>query len=457
MLCKSCFLAWLAVFALPPAASAQWNEQVLYSFQGGTDGAEPIGGMVFDKTGNLYGATNQGGSTACASPSQCGTVFELSPPAQNGDPWIETILYVFKGRIYGDGASPGGGLVMDTAGNLYGVTGYGGTGPCTLLGSIVGCGTVYKLSPPSQQGEPWTEAVLYSLQGGTDGYVPTGDLVFDSVGNLYGATLFGGGKGTNCNSLYGGNCGTIFELSPPKQKGGGWIETVLYSFAGLGTEDLAGDGGEPNGDLFLGDTGDIYGTTFFGGRNVRNCSSGCGTVFQLVRSKDNGTTWKEKILHGFQGYPVEGAGPNGYLALVNGALYGTTLGGGSAEVGTFYELAKSGAGDQWVESTLYSFLNGHDPNTPETALTITTSGEVLGTANSGGAYFGGAVFQLMPPRGSGGWGLSNVYSFGVGSDGAAPAGILIEGPARVLYGTTESGGTGKGCQGGCGTVFAVWP
>jgi hypothetical protein len=162
-------------------AVAQWNEEVLYSFQGFSngaksppDGATPVGGMVFDKQGNLYGATSGGGSSSCLGPGQCGTVFQLAPPAAPGDPWTETVLYVFKGRNYSDGATPEGGLVMDAAGNLYGTTAYDGTGSCELLGSVVGCGTVYELSPPAQPGGAWTETVLYSFQSDRDGYVPGG-------------------------------------------------------------------------------------------------------------------------------------------------------------------------------------------------------------------------------------------------------------------------------------------
>jgi hypothetical protein len=107
---------------------------------------------------------------------------------------------------------------MDAAGNLYGTAAYGGTGDCVLLGIKGGCGTVYEMSPPAQKGDPWTETTLYSFKRGNDGYVPQGNLVFDSAGNLYGATLFGGGKGTTCDPFYQ-YCGTVFELSPPKQKG----------------------------------------------------------------------------------------------------------------------------------------------------------------------------------------------------------------------------------------------
>lgn len=288
--------------AFVTSASAQWYEQVLYSFQGYPDGAYPVGRIVFDKHRNLYGATSEGGSPNCAGPGGCGTVYELSPPAKNGDPWTETVIWIFKGRAYGDGATPGGGLIMDAAGNLYGTTAYDGTGQCRLIGGLVGCGTVYEMSPPSQPGGAWTETVLYSFQGGNDGYAPDGDLVFDKAGNLYGATLFGGGKGTNCgNSLYP-NCGTIFELSPPKQKGGAWSEKVLYSFSGTQAFSIDGDGAEPNGGLLIDDTGAIYGTTGYGGSaGVCQPRGGCGTVFELIPPREQGGGWTESVLHRFLG------------------------------------------------------------------------------------------------------------------------------------------------------------
>ena len=198
-------LPFILVLALAATASAEWKESVLYSFQGGnSDGALPVGKIVFDSSGNLYGATTQGGGQCV--PSQCGTVYQLSPPAKNGDPWIETVRYIFRGFNQGgtDGSLPAGGLVMDSSGNLYGTTAYGGTGNCVLLGTKVGCGTVYELSPPQQQGGAWTETILYSFQGGNDGYFPWGNLVFDKKGNLYGTTIGGG--------AYGG--GTAFEITP---------------------------------------------------------------------------------------------------------------------------------------------------------------------------------------------------------------------------------------------------
>jgi hypothetical protein len=136
------FGRWLSYFvvilSLASAASAEWKEKVLYSFQGGSnDGSVPVGGIVFDKQGNLYGATSDGGM-----------VYQLAPPAKPGGTWTETVLYVFQGNTSGDGATPEGGLVIDSAGNLYGTTAYGGTGNCVLLGNSVGCA-----EPPVSAGQ----------------------------------------------------------------------------------------------------------------------------------------------------------------------------------------------------------------------------------------------------------------------------------------------------------------
>src|SRR5580692_12561561 len=222
------FLAlFTVILALASAASAEWKEKVLYSFQGLPDGSLPVGAVVFDKAGNLYGATTEGGSSSCRSVAQCGTVYQLAPPAKQGEPWTETVLYIFKGNTSNDGASPVGGVVIDSAGNLYGTTGYGGTGNCTVLGTLMGCGTVFEMSPPKQKGGKWTETVLYSFPTPKQGFLPQGDLIFDRAGNLYGATQFGGGFGTTCDPFYQ-YCGAVFELSPPKTKGGKWTEKVLH-------------------------------------------------------------------------------------------------------------------------------------------------------------------------------------------------------------------------------------
>jgi uncharacterized repeat protein (TIGR03803 family) len=177
------------VFELsPPTATGQpWTEAVLYSFgASSTDAAVCNGTVVFDKAGNLYGATHSGGTYGY------GAVFELSPPASTGLPWTETVLYSLNPAI-GDGVNPYTGLVVDTAGNLYGVT---------YLGGSAGSGVVFEVSPAG--GGVWTETVLHSFNKNTDGGNPYGGLMI-SGNHLFGVTTVGGPS-------KGG--GTVFEVIP---------------------------------------------------------------------------------------------------------------------------------------------------------------------------------------------------------------------------------------------------
>jgi hypothetical protein len=436
---------FIVVVALASAASAEWNEKVLYSFQGVPDGATPAGGVVFDKAGNLYGATTDGGSSSCRSIQQCGTVYQLAPPTKQGDPWTETVLYVFKGNTSNDGASPFGGLVIDSAGNLYGTTGYGGTGDCVLLGTKMGCGTVFELSPPQQKGGTWTETVLYSFPTAKQGYVPRGDLVFDSAGNLYGATEFGGGFGICDQNIYL-YCGAVFELSPPKTKGGKWTEKVLHGFKG------GADGANPNGGLLLDSTGAIYGTTAWGGGTT--CQGpGCGTAFELRSSAKTGGAWTEKIVHRFTG-GNDGAGPNGGLIFdTKGSLCGTTGGGGKGDAwGTVFKLSPpNGRNGPWREAFLHVFdtCGRYDPCEPNTGLIFDSVGNLYGVA--------GVLFRMKPPMGTGNnWKFGVLYTFTGPPDGFDPVGLIFGG-TDAIYGATLDGGIGQACQGGCGTVFEASP
>ena len=446
----------MLILAFVSVASASWKEQVLYSFQGGNDGEVPAGAVVFDKRGNLYGTTVGGGADNCAPIAACGTVFELSPPAKKGDPWTETVLYVFKGKVYNDGDTPGGGLVLDAAGNLYGATEYGGAGDCVLLGTKAGCGTVFEMSPPVQKGGAWTETILYSFQSGKDGYVPQGNLTFDKSGNLYGATYFGGGKGNTCNPYFQ-YCGTVFKLSPPKQKGGQWTEKVLHSF-GSGN-----DGANPNGGLLFDSKGAIYGTTWAGGSSSNpdcktNIDVGCGTIFKLSPPKTKGGKWSEKLLYSFQGPSKDGAGPDGGLIFdAKHALYGTTVGGGSQGDGIVFQLLAA-KGGSWLETSLHTFSNANDGSAPMAGLFLDKAGNLFGTAALGDTYGGGTVFELKPATG-GSWTFAVLHEFTGAPDGSYPASRLVAGKGGNLYGTTEqSGNTGQNCGNyGCGTVFEVSP
>lgn len=464
MLRKRYILALLFVFTLTTSAFAQWNEQVLYSFQYGTDGAQPVGSIVFDKQGNLYGVATDGGANNCAGVGGCGVVYELSPPKNSGGAWTETILHVFQGLVSGDGSAPVGGLTIDAAGNLYGTTAYDGVGQCTLIGYVVGCGVVFEMSPPSQPGGAWTETVLYSFQGGNDGSFPWGDLTFDKAGNLYGATRFGGGKGTNCNVLYGGNCGTIFELSPPKMKGGSWTEKVLHSFAGVASGAVVfGDGAEPNGGLVLDAVGNIYGTTQVGGFNCPHSSFlGCGTVFELAPPEGSGGVWTEAMLHAFFVNASDGGGPLAGVALnEEGNLYGTTSGGGSEGWGTVFELERAAApGAIWAENVLYNFTvsNGALPSGP--VLIDPKDNSLYVTAAGGGTSKGGTLSKLqaasISPSGRDTWLGTVLYNFVEGGSNAAHPDSKLVLHSGALYGNSLWGGNGP-CQGGCGTVYKVWP
>lgn len=451
----------LPVFLRAVSVSAEWKEKVLYSFQGGMDGgkdgAVPAGGVVLDEAGNLYGATSDGGD-GCVT-GGCGTVYQLIP--QKDGTWKENILHMFSGT---DGASPESGLIQDAEGSLYGTTAWGGTGPCVVGGSNVGCGTVYEMVRPSRTGGGWTHKVLYNFQGDKDGQTPIGNLAFDEAGNLYGVTWFGGGYGS-CDP-FDKYCGTVFRLSPAKYKGDAWREEVLYSLHGVKPGELIGDGAWANGGLVLDQEGVIYGTTKWGGLITYYCPydpvndfSGCGTVFELTPPSKQGGLWSKKAIYLFKGRPNDGGGPNGDLILrANGVLYGTTIGGAQYEGGVVFELtpptAKNGV---WNERLIHVFTGGVDGSNPGTGLIAGAHGSFYGTA-SGGPNFAGLIFRMTPPSWNAGvWTFKTVYDFAGSPDGDGPTG-LTDSPAGAVYGTTLYGGTSQNCGNyGCGTVFELSP
>jgi len=283
--------------------SAGGAESILYAFKGGTsDGIEPAGGLALDKKGNLYGTTVFGGNgTPCGS-AGCGTVFKVTPGGS------ESVLHAFQGGS--DGAEPGGGVIRDANGNLYGTTGGGGN--TDNICPPIGCGTVFKIAPDG------TESVLYAFQAGNDGVAPAAGLVMDAAGNLYGTTGYGG-NGVNCPNGPSG-CGTVFKLA---QDGS---ETVLYAFKG------GSDGQLPDSVLIMDKAGNLYGTTFLGGSNgCKRDGGGCGTVFKVA---PDGTETILQVLGG-----LHGSRPRGSLLMTNGYLYGTA-GGGSFNDGVVFKMRK---------------------------------------------------------------------------------------------------------------------
>jgi len=352
-------------------------------------------------------------------------------------------------------------LIADHAGNLYGVTLIGGDSghDCYLGAAKKGCGAVFELTPPSVPGGSWSEVLLYSFQGVTDGDGPGGPLVFDQAGNIFGTTQ-GGGSNPGCP-----NCGTVFELSPPTSEGGVWKETVIHRFAGSSTP----DGASPNGGLVFDRNGNLYGTTFIdGGLQL-------GIVFELSPPTVSGGTWKETVIHRFTSFP-DGAYPSSSLIIDNGALYGMTNGGGvdcysdTYGCGIVYNLAPPAtAGDAWSEEVLYRFgqfgLHPGDGTNPEGGLIFDTLGNLYGTTVNDGStqcvssYAQcGTAFQLSPPiRGLGPWTETTLWKFAGGSDGTFPQTALVMDGQGALYGTTPAGGSGCVGGDGCGIVFKLVP
>jgi uncharacterized repeat protein (TIGR03803 family) len=429
----------LLAAAVAPAHAAT-KETVVLTFDA-SNGMVPLSSLIADKAKSLYGTTSVGGNGTCADfggATGCGTVFELSPPTVKGGAWVHTVLYNFQGA--GDGIGPAGALVFDQNGNLYGTTEVGGVGTCTN-----GCGTVFKLSPPKVKGGAWTESVLYSFHGGSgDGATPIARLVLDANGNLYGTTFFGGGS--NCAG-YG--CGTVFELSPPAVQGGPWTEHLLHSFPG-GT---SSDGSGPGPGLIFDLAGNLYGTTGFGG-----LYNG-GTIFQLRPPAQQGGPWTEIQLYNFT-CGTDGCSPSASVVFDNnGALYGTTSGGGIYQFGTVFQLTPPTQGTVWTEAVLHSFTLGADGGNPAAGVIFDAKGNLYGVTLVGGNYscnegFNdgcGVVFKLAPPTLPGKpWKETVLHSFTGGPDGMEPNGTLFFGKGGLLYGTTENGGTFND-----GTVFSV--
>ena len=350
--------------------SSSWVLMPLYLFPyEGSGGSIPYARVIFGKDGSLYGTAAFGGNLQGCS-GGCGAVFNMkptpNPPITPLSPWIETPLYVFAGGT--DGANPfGADIIFDQAGNLYGTTYNGGGGSCTG-----GCGTVYKLTPSSGS---WTESILYTFTQNGDAQHPWGGVTFDTAGNLYGTTVYGGAYGK----------GAIYELTPA---GAGWTETVLYSFTG-GT-----DGANPYAGVIFDQSGNLYGATSAGG------SGNGGTVFELTASKGS---WTFNLLYSFSGASGQfSAGPLANLAFDSaGNLYGTAHGAGAYNFGSAFKLT-SGAGG-WTYTSLHDFTGGNDGGYPRSSIAFDKNGNMYGTAAQGGTGSSGncsgpcgVIFEITP-------------------------------------------------------------
>jgi uncharacterized repeat protein (TIGR03803 family) len=337
------------VFQLSPSSSG-WMHSVLYSFTGGKDGGEPYKGVTLDAQGNLYGTAVTGGSGSCEG--GCGVVFKLT---NSGGGWTQSVVHYFTGGD--DGSGPGSGLTFDQRGNLYGMTPTGGadgfgvvyelqsqangswklhvihtfTGGSdgssasagrlivdhagnlygvTTVGGANGDGVVFELA--RAQAGAWTLLPLYAFKDQPDGALPYSGLIFDKAENLYGTTYYAGAN----------DVGTVYKLT---HANGGWTETVLYSFKG-GT-----DGSSPIGTLVSDEAGNLYGTTSDGGTG---CA--CGVIFKLAPNANG--TWTESVPYRFPGAPKAGFAYNGMVSDSAGNFYGATVHGGPANDGTIYKF-----------------------------------------------------------------------------------------------------------------------
>jgi len=364
----------------------------------------------------------------------------ISPSLASVDPAItESVLHSFGS---GDDAfMPQGEMVFDSAGNLYGVS---------PLGGGKGGGAIFELSPVSGG---WTETVIYafcSVTNCNDGNEPRGGLVFDSNGNIYGTTQYGG-----THAL-----GVVFELSPSAS---GWTEKVLHNFCSAAN---CADGWLPSSRLIFDSAGNLYGTAPYGG--PFGGQRGGGVAFEMTKASNG---WKYSVLYSFckSAQCADGDLPWGGLAFdASGNLYGTTLDGGSGAAkcgsigcGVVYELSPSAGG--WKETVLYSFCsasNCTDGLSPYDSPVLDSRGDLYGTTYAGGnaaCQFNhgcGLVFELVP--GGGKWTERILYTFTGGSDGGNSYAPLIFDTAGNLSGTTNSGGNPSCSYSlGCGVVFKL--
>jgi uncharacterized repeat protein (TIGR03803 family) len=413
------FITLLLASAVVPTQAHARKFKVLHTFKG-SDGEGPAGQLVRDKAGNLYGTTVVGGSSRCTG-GGCGTAFKMD----------KTGKLVWLHKFQGANGDEPFGLLRDVAGNFYGTTVYGGkiNHFCSL-----GCGVAFELDKSGK------ETVLHKFNGDPDGYYPTGPLVRDKAGNLYGATQLGGKSGL----------GTVFKLSPTGK------ETILYDFGG------GSDGGAPSAGVILDAEGNTYGTTFIGGDLNCNPGQGCGVVFKVD------TGGNETVLHTFEG--PDGSSPTSPLLMDSDEnLYGTTQDGGNLDCqgglgcGVAFQLSPQSNGT-WAETVLYAFcsasncIDGKFPSVG--ALIRDAAGNLYGTIIEGGANTScsggngcGVVFRLNA-NGS----ETVLHNFAGKTDGNYPLSGVTRDQTGNLYGTAASGGdTACNSPLGCGTVFKLSP
>lgn len=435
----------IAASVAPWTGASAYTLKTLYSFcaqAGCSDGEDPESTVIMDGSGNLFGTTPYGGLGDFD-----GTVFELISDGHGN--WTYKLLYSFCPKSgCKDGTFPQGGLIVDTAGNLYGMTEFGGR---------EGSGTVYELSPNARKTK-WKLNILYSFcsqdgcgsgnnlsQGPASRLTYSGassGALYDGVSPLYGTTLVGGDGGV----------GSIFQLTPV-------VGTDKWKFKVLRNFDFFVDGEDPS-SLLVDAGGNLYGTTLNGG-------TGAGTAFELSPNARK-TKWNQTVLHSF--CTLSGCADGGYPAAgmimdASGTLFGTTGFGGASQhcpnafgpgCGVAFKLAPNGTASQ--ETLLHTFCDAKhcpDGSYPAGDMTMDASGNLFGSTYRGGGneidhygQGGGTVFELN------GTALTVLYRFCSQdncADGEYPNGVIRDGSGN-LYGTGLLGGANGG-----GSVFELVP
>jgi len=419
-------LCFLLIMAMAAMASKPPILTTLYNFSNDDGEAyAPYGGLVRAHNGVLYGTTSAGGAFGN------GVVYSLTPPGSGGRSWLYQVLYSFRGASQGDGSNPAGTLVLASQGSLLGTTQGGGAN---------NAGTVYKLSPSQGGIGPWSEAILYSFSA-FDVNLPSSGLTVDSVGNLYGSTVR--------YNVYAP--GGVFRLSPPSTPGGTWTETTLFEFQG-------GAAGSTPGDAvpLVDATGNLYGTTLYGGVNSGAPYGQLGTVYELSPSQSPGAPWNEEVIFSFPN-PSAGAQPAAGLIMdSSGCLYGTTSRNVySVTHGSVFKLTPPTVpGLPWTEQVLWNFLGPAD-GSAQSPLVFDAQGNLYGTTIDYGDLSActmgcGTVFKLLAPANNptGAWAAGWNFEF-TGINGSIPFGNLVLENGSI-YGVTYTGG-----QYGYGTVFQL--